>query len=64
MIYSTGNAPVKPEGATPLTGAQAWKGLVLKAHDSPAVSSAQPLLPLRGRGGERDAHRTRGYDRR
>ena len=29
MIYSTATVPVNPEGATPLTRAQAWKGLVL-----------------------------------
>src|SRR5438552_3904445 len=34
MIYSTATVPVNPEGATPLTRAQAWKGLVLKARDA------------------------------
>ena len=39
MIYSTATVPVNPEGATPLTRAQVWKGLVLKARD------ARPFLP-------------------
>ncbi|RYE98618.1 MAG: DUF1857 domain-containing protein, partial [Oxalobacteraceae bacterium] len=26
MIYSTATVPVNPEGATPLTRAQAWAG--------------------------------------
>jgi hypothetical protein len=39
MIYSTATVPVNPEGETPLTRAQAWKGLVLKARD------ARPFLP-------------------
>jgi len=34
MIYSTATIPVNPEGATPLTRAQAWQGLVLKARDA------------------------------
>ena len=34
MIYSTATVPVNPEGATPLTRAQAWAGLVLKARDA------------------------------
>lgn len=34
MIYSTATVPVNPEGATPLTRAQAWKGLVMKARDA------------------------------
>jgi hypothetical protein len=34
MIYSTATVPVNPEGDTPLTRAQAWKGLVLKARDA------------------------------
>ena len=34
MIYSTATVPVNPEGATPLTRAQVWKGLVLKARDA------------------------------
>jgi hypothetical protein len=34
MIYSTATIPVNPEGATPLTRAQAWAGLVLKACDA------------------------------
>jgi len=34
VIYSTATVPVNPEGATPLTRAQAWKGLVLKARDA------------------------------
>jgi Domain of unknown function (DUF1857) len=34
MIYSTAIVPVNPEGATSLTRAQAWKGLVLKARDA------------------------------
>lgn len=34
MIYSTAIVPVNPEDATPLTRAQAWKGLVLKARDA------------------------------
>src|SRR3954468_22725936 len=39
MIYSTATVPVNPEGETPLTRAQAWKGLLLKARD------ARQLLP-------------------
>jgi hypothetical protein len=34
MIYSTATVPVNPEGTTPLTRAQAWAGLVLKARDA------------------------------
>jgi len=34
MIYSTATVPVNPEGAAPLTRAQAWAGLVLKARDA------------------------------
>jgi hypothetical protein len=34
MIYSTATIPVNPEGATPLTRAQVWAGLVLKARDA------------------------------
>lgn len=34
MIYSTATVPVNPEGATRLTRAQAWQGLVLKARDA------------------------------
>lgn len=34
MIYSTAIVPVNPEGKTPLTRAQAWKGLELKARDT------------------------------
>lgn len=34
MIYSTATVPVNPTGATPLTRAQIWKGLVLKARDA------------------------------
>lgn len=34
MIYSTATVPVNPEGETPLTRAQAWQGLVLKARDA------------------------------
>lgn len=34
MIYSTATVPVNPQGATPLTRAQAWTGLVLKARDA------------------------------
>jgi hypothetical protein len=34
MIYSTATVPVNPEGETPLTRAQAWEGLVLKARDA------------------------------
>ena len=34
MIYSTATVPVNPEGVTPLTRAQVWKGLVLKARDA------------------------------
>ena len=36
MIYSTAIVPVNPEGATPLTRAQAWAGLVRKARDARA----------------------------
>jgi hypothetical protein len=34
MIYSTATVPVNPKGETPLTRAQIWKGLVLKARDA------------------------------
>ena len=34
MIYSTATVPVNPEGEIPLTRAQAWQGLVLKARDA------------------------------
>ncbi|KRC21972.1 AtaL-like protein [Acidovorax sp. Root217] len=34
MIYSTATVPVNPQGAVPLTRAQAWEGLVLKARDA------------------------------
>ena len=34
MIYATATVPVNPEGATPLSRAQAWQGLVLKARDA------------------------------
>lgn len=34
MIYSTATVPVNPQGETPLTRAQAWAGLVLKARDA------------------------------
>ncbi|MCF6098745.1 SRPBCC family protein [Mesorhizobium muleiense] len=34
MIYSTATVPVNPEGDVPLTRAQVWKGLELKARDA------------------------------
>jgi hypothetical protein len=34
MIYSTATLPVNPEGASPLTREQTWKGLELKARDA------------------------------
>lgn len=34
MIYSSATVPVNPEGKIPLTRAQAWAGLVLKARDA------------------------------
>lgn len=34
MIYATATVPVNPEGEAPLTRAQAWQGLVLKARDA------------------------------
>ncbi|MYM30212.1 DUF1857 family protein [Duganella sp. CY15W] len=34
MIYATATVPVNPEGETPLTRAQVWDGLVLKARDA------------------------------
>ncbi|MBB3656755.1 hypothetical protein FHX15_001983 [Rhizobium sp. BK650] len=34
MIYSSATVPVNPEGETPLTRAEAWQGLVLKARDA------------------------------
>ncbi|MGJ7542459.1 AtaL-like protein [Variovorax sp. LT1R16] len=34
MIYSTAIVPVNPIGEIPLTRAQAWAGLVLKARDA------------------------------
>lgn len=34
MIYSTATLQVNPQGETPLTRAQVWAGLVLKARDA------------------------------
>jgi len=34
MIYSTATVPVNPAGERPLTRAEAWDGLVRKAHDA------------------------------
>ena len=34
MIYSSATIPVNPQGELPLTRAQAWAGLVLKARDA------------------------------
>ena len=34
MIHSTATVPVNPAGEIPLTRAQAWRGLVLKARDA------------------------------
>jgi hypothetical protein len=34
MIYSTATVPVNPEGETPLTRDQVWKGLEAKARDA------------------------------
>jgi hypothetical protein len=34
MIYSTATIPVNPDGEIPLTRAQAWAGLMLKARDA------------------------------
>ncbi|TGD98300.1 AtaL-like protein [Methylobacterium nonmethylotrophicum] len=34
MIFSSATVPVNPEGETPLTRAQVWAGLVLKARDA------------------------------
>lgn len=34
MIYSTATVPVNPAGEIPLTRAQTWAGLVLKARDA------------------------------
>ncbi len=34
MIYSTATVPVNPEGETPLTREQVWKGLESKARDA------------------------------
>jgi hypothetical protein len=34
MIYSTATVPVNPEGEIPLTRAQIWAGLELKARDA------------------------------
>ena len=39
MIHSTATVPVNPAGETPLSRAQAWEGLVMKARD------ARPFLP-------------------
>ncbi len=36
MIYATATLLVNPDGETPLTRAQAWKGLELKARDARA----------------------------
>jgi hypothetical protein len=44
MIYSTATVPVNPDGETPLTRAQAWAGLVIKARDArlPGGTEARP----------------------
>ncbi len=34
MIHSSATIPVNPQGELPLTRAQVWAGLVLKAHDA------------------------------
>src|SRR5215218_1242683 len=34
MIYSTATVPVNPDGETPLTRAEAWRGLERKARDA------------------------------
>ena len=34
MIYATATTPVNPAGEPPLTRAQIWKGLQLKARDA------------------------------
>ena len=34
MIYSTATVPVNPQGEMPLSRAQVWRGLVLKARDA------------------------------
>jgi len=34
MIYSTATVPVNPDGVIPLSRAQVWQGLVLKARDA------------------------------
>lgn len=34
MIYSTATVPVNPDGARPLTRAQIWAALELKARDA------------------------------
>jgi acetylaranotin biosynthesis cluster protein L len=34
VIYAAAVLPVNPEGETPLTRAQVWKGLILKARDA------------------------------
>lgn len=34
MIYSTATVPANPEGEAPLTRAQTWAGLILKARDA------------------------------
>lgn len=34
MIYSTATVPVNPQGETPLTREQVWKGLEAKARDA------------------------------
>ena len=34
MIYSTATVPVNPQGETPLSRAQVWAGLELKARDA------------------------------
>lgn len=34
MIYASATLPVNPDGEIPLTRAQAWQGLVLKARDA------------------------------
>ena len=34
MIYSTATVPINPDGEIPLTRAQLWAGLELKARDA------------------------------
>jgi hypothetical protein len=47
MIYSTATVPVNPEGETPLTSEQVWRGLDLKARDARLQTRTREMLAAR-----------------